>query len=440
MPKLFWLRHFNCVFLLPVLSILLCSCAFIDLEKEVAEYETSYGLAGKVTESSYLGPIIVILYSEKDDRKEIVEYTLTEDIGHFSFIVTQGTYYLAAFEDRNYNFAYDKQELAGYFGAPDRIIVSRHKLAASGAKTIEDLNIQLTQSGGFLADFPASVDAESFGSKSFVKLGSVVDLDDKIFLLKNGQTGYWKPLTFLRDFGVGVYFMEPYNPNKIPILFVHGAVGTPAAWKTITDQIDRRQYQPWFFYYPSGLRLERLSRALNKIVTTLHSNYGFNTLYVTAHSMGGLVSRSFILKNVYEDRQDYIKLFVSISTPWNGHRASKKGVESAPAVVPSWHDMVPESEFIQSIFKRALPAGMRYYLFFSFRGNCSMMMGNNDGEVELTSELDYRAQSAAVRIIGFDEDHSGILVSQNVIDQYIQILNSLKRVRGSRISDFGIPK
>lgn len=425
---------------MPALSILLGSCAFFELKKEVAEIEVSYGLVGKVTESSFRGPVIVILYSEKDGQKEIVEYTLTQDTGHFSFIVAEGAYYLAAFEDTNYNFAFDEQELAGHFGAPDRIIVSPDRLAPTGSRTIPDLNIQLTQTDGFPPGFPAAVDQESFGSKSFVKLGPIIDFDDKIFVRENGKTGYWKPLTFLRDFGIGVYFIEPYDPNKIPILFVHGAVGTPEAWKTIAGQIDRQQYQPWFFYYPSGLRLDRLGGALNNIVTILHSEHGFNTLYVTAHSMGGLVSRSFILKNVYEDRQDYIKLFVSISTPWNGHRASKKGVERAPAVVPSWYDMVPESEFIQSIYSRQIPSSMKYYLFFSFRGDCSMMMENNDGAVEIASELDYRAQTDAVRTIGFDEDHTGILASQNVIDQYNQILSSLKRGRGSRISDFGIPK
>jgi len=261
-----------------------------------------------------------------------------------------------------------------------------------------------------------------------------------MFAPQSGETGYWKPLTFLRDFGIGVYFIEAYDPDKIPILFVHGAVGTPAAWKTIVGHIDRRQYQPWFFSYPSGLRLDKLGRALNSIITILHAEHGFNTLYVTAHSMGGLVARSFILKKGYEDRQDYIKLFVSISTPWNGHRASKKGIEQAPAVVPSWYDMVPKSDFIQSIYMRKLPAGMKYYLFFSFRGNCSMMMENNDGTVELSSELDYRAQSDAVRIIGFDEDHTGILASQNVIDQYNRILNSLMPDRPSRIGDFRLPK
>ena len=64
-----------------------------------------------------------------------------------------------------------------------------------------------------------------------------------------------------------------------------------------------------------------------------------------------------------------------------------------------------------------------------------MMMQNNDGAVELSSELDYRAQSEAVRTIGFDEDHVGILSSQIVIDEYNQILNLMEQERRRDIFD-----
>jgi hypothetical protein len=36
--------------------------------------------------------------------------------------------------------------------------------------------------------------------------------------------------------------------------------------------------------------------------------------------------------------------------------------------------------------------------FFGFKGDCSMFMANNDGSVELQSELDYRAQKEAAAI------------------------------------------
>ena len=69
-----------------------------------------------------------------------------------------------------------------------------------------------------------------------------------------------------------------------------------------------------------------------------------------------------------------------------------------------------------------------------------MFMENNDGSVELASELDYRAQEEAQEIIGFDEDHVSILSSPIFIDHYNQVLASFRLVRGMHISDFGIAR
>ncbi|MEE4263991.1 MAG: alpha/beta hydrolase [Desulfobacteraceae bacterium] len=331
----------------------------------------------------------------------------------------KGTYYLAAFEDLNHDLTHDKGELAGYFGAPDKITVPG---ASTGSNDLLNLDIRLKQTERFLSGFPAVIDAQKISRSDFAKIGEIATLDDKIFAAENGSTGYWKPLTFLRDFGFGVYFLEPYDPNKIPVLFIHGAVGTPEGWKKTVEQMDRTKFQPWFYYFPSGLRLDNLAGALNEIIKRIHQTYGFKTLYVTAQSMGGLVARSFIIKNVYDDNQDYIKLFVSISTPWNGHRLTAKGVESAPASIPSWHDMIPESDFIQSIFKDKFPPKLKFYLLFSYRGDCSLLLQNNDGTVELSSELDCRAQDEAEKVFGFDEDHGSIVFSPKYLEYFRTIL------------------
>ena len=417
--RLLAFRHF---FFLSALSLFLIGCAFYDLKKEIEDSEKLHSLAGKVaTPSARKEPVVVLLYSEK---KEMIKYTLTQDTGHFSFLAAAGTYYLAAFEDLNNNLTSDDGEPAGFYGRPDPIVLPASGPAAAGTGSRLDLDIRLSKASLAGQGFETGIDMQKASAKPLAKFGQITTLDDKIFSQENGSTGYWKPLTFLRDFGVGIYFLEPYHPDKIPVLFVHGANGTPVGWKKIVAQLDRTRYQPWFYYYPSGFRLGDVTRALNNILKRLHDTYRFNTLYITAHSMGGLVSRALIVKRVFEDQQDYIKLLVSISTPWNGHAVAAKGVEQAPVAVPSWHDMAPDSDFIRSIYKSKLPADVRFCLFFSFRGNCSLFMQNNDGAVELASELDYRAQADAARIMGFNEDHDSILTSQKFIDQYIQVLTA----------------
>ena len=34
-------------------------------------------------------------------------------------------------------------------------------------------------------------------------------------------------MSFLQEIGVSIFFLELYDPDKIPVLFIHGALGTP---------------------------------------------------------------------------------------------------------------------------------------------------------------------------------------------------------------------
>jgi len=131
-----------------------------------------------------------------------------------------------------------------------------------------------------------------------------------------------------------------------------------------------------------------------------------------AHSMGGLVSRAFILKHLIDDGLGTVRVFVSISTPWGGVRMADKGLEHAPAAIPSWHDVATQSAFIDRLFDDALHPQVPHYLIFGYRGDCSMWMVNNDGTVEIASQLDLRAQEDAAAVWGLDEDHMSILTSE----------------------------
>ena len=98
--------------------------------------------------------------------------------------------------------------------------------------------------------------------------------------------GYWRPLTFIREVGFKPLLPGAVRPGKIPVLFVHGALGTPHGWKDIVDRLDPDRFQPWFYYYPSGLPLDKNAAALNWMVAELYRELGFRKLHVVAHSMG----------------------------------------------------------------------------------------------------------------------------------------------------------
>ena len=94
----------------------------------------------------------------------------------------------------------------------------------------------------------------------------------------------------------GLYFLQPYDPDRTPLVFVHGLFSTPFDWvQTINglqaDPEIRKHYQFWVFAYPTGnpilysaLRLrEELARA-----DKLYPNH--RPYVVVGHSMGGMLT------------------------------------------------------------------------------------------------------------------------------------------------------
>ena len=238
--------------------------------------------------------------------------------------------------------------------------------------------------------------------------------------------GLWAPLDFLSQVGIGVFFAEPYDPKRIPILFVSGAGGYPQEWRTYVESLDPARYQAWFFVYPSGQRLEYSAAILQRCVEDLRKRYGFERLYLTAHSMGGLVSRGFIQRAREAGDISYLRLFVSVSTPWEGHRAAVYGVEYSPAVIPSWIDMQTNSQYQQAIFARPFGQSLAYYLFYSQVDPKAPREKADDGAVTVISQLRPEAVRDAREVLGFTENHDSILISRNAIAAYQRILSSVK--------------
>lgn len=256
-------------------------------------------------------------------------------------------------------------------------------------------------------------------------LGEIANPDDPRFAATRGEEGLWTPATMAIRSGAGIYFLAPYDPARIPVLFVHGAGGSPQDWRPAMEKLDRRRYQPWFFFYPSGGRLEAIASALNEGVEKLHDRYRFRRLHVVAHSMGGLVSRRFIQKNVIEDKQTYINTFITFSTPWDGHEAATLGVKWAPSVVPSWRDMEHGSDFLEHVFDQSLKGRVNHHLFYSYRASRSPFMPTeNDGSVSVASQLRSKAKADAVTLQGYDEDHMSILTARAPLKHAKEVLDA----------------
>lgn len=402
-----------------VLCVLLGGCVFQRLREDVAAIDAAVVVRGTVeAEPGNRNPIFVALFTREEDGRHVLKaYQLRYGPGPFSFLKGPGAYYLFAFEDLNQDAVYQRTEDVAWYGAPTPITVRPGADLPAFAITLRSAEVAKQQLPElYTTATPVPMALERF------RLGEVVDLGDPMFGPEIGALGLWQPVQFVRANHTGVFFLEPYDPQKIPVLLIHGIAGSAQNWQYLVSRMDRARFQPWLAQYPSGLRLDLVSEFLRRSITTLHLRHRFEKLYVVAHSMGGLVARDLIEK--IDDRDGVaIGLLVTLSTPWQGHAAAQLGVDRAPAVVPAWYDMAPGSPYIRRVTGTPLPAEVPYYLLFSYRRAPSLAnRASSDGTVTLQSQLPLSLQQEAVRVTGYDESHVGILSSAPVAEQLNRIL------------------
>jgi hypothetical protein len=359
-------------------------------------------------------PVIVGLVRDTDGEKTFVAYNFQRGRGTFEFLQKPGRYYIFAFEDSNENLKYDEGEPAYYVGAQQAPldVAAGQRLNVGGIRLVKEIPKGV-------AELRAVVKRDLALTPELARphRGTLVTWNDPRFALQVGPAGMWTPLETYKEYGAGVFFFEPYDPARLPVVFVHGNSGTAYDFKTIIEKLDRTRFQPWVFQYPSGFRLELISDFLVRTLDELQALYKFDRYAIVAHSMGGLVSRAAVNKIVKRDETPPIMLFVTISTPWEGHEAAKTGAQYSPVVLPVWLDMVPGSPYLSHLLETQLPATVPYYLIYGYEGGAG-----TDGTVSLRSVLKLEAQDQSVRTTGFPDDHKGILQSGEVIDRLNALL------------------
>ena len=167
--------------------------------------------------------------------------------------------------------------------------------------------------------------------------------------------------------------------------------------------------------------------ALDRWIQYLYVAHRYPRVAVIAHSMAGLVARAFVNRVVVagDGRAEGLRLFITLSTPSDGHSLAQRSVDRAPVVVPSWYDMAPGNPFLHSLLEPPLPPSLANYLLFSYAGGSRLLRGANDGAVTLASQLVPRAQMQARQVRGFDESHRTILRSPDVAALIHQKLEDL---------------
>lgn len=128
---------------------------------------------------------------------------------------------------------------------------------------------------------------------------------DAAELGKASWTGFVNPqeMTSHTD---GIYLIERYDPDRIPILMIHGLRSSPLAWEELTQAILaspdlHKRFQVWHAFYPTGLPPfytgSRTRLALRAVLEHFDPEGGdlpSRHIAVIGHSMGGLVAHMLV--------------------------------------------------------------------------------------------------------------------------------------------------
>ncbi len=101
----------------------------------------------------------------------------------------------------------------------------------------------------------------------------------------------------------GLHMHEPFQPGKIPVVFVHGLASDPLTWAQLENDLRAQpaifnRYQFWFFRYDTGdpflasaARLRRQLVALRQTYDPMRCNPNLSRMVLIGHSMGGLIAQ-----------------------------------------------------------------------------------------------------------------------------------------------------
>jgi pimeloyl-ACP methyl ester carboxylesterase len=171
----------------------------------------------------------------------------------------------------------------------------------------------------------------------------------------------------VKGFDPGIYMVQPYSRDKIPIVFVHGTASSPTTWVEMfnwlrADRVLRQRYQFWFFLYSSGAPIaysaSLLRKSLRETISKLDpagNDPELQRMVIIGHSQGGLITkmavvdsgdqmwnavspkpldaydlapetRELVHDSLFFDHLPFVKRVVFISTPHGGSFLASTGL------------------------------------------------------------------------------------------------------------------
>lgn len=103
-----------------------------------------------------------------------------------------------------------------------------------------------------------------------------------------------------------VLLMQPYDPNRMTVVMLHGLASSPEAWINVSNEVMgdeelRHNYQVWEIYYPTNapiaVNLANIRKALDATFKHFDPDgqaRASNNVVLIGHSMGGVIARLLV--------------------------------------------------------------------------------------------------------------------------------------------------
>ena len=94
--------------------------------------------------------------------------------------------------------------------------------------------------------------------------------------------------------------LQPFDPGRTPVIFVHGLQETPASWVPMINSLQsdpsiRKHYQFWVYGYPSGYPYAYSAALFRRDLDGIkHAFPNHKRVVLIGHSMGGMICRLMI--------------------------------------------------------------------------------------------------------------------------------------------------